>query len=374
MNQLEQGDDAAADSLLELVYDELRRLAKHFQKIGFMMNTDKSSVVTVKPYFLVVLSALLFAGCSGDDPQTTSTDATTGFDSPEDAFAALNQLGDEPDAILQVIPPKEGPMVAFQNFAMAKFFMSMFSMAQPEEVANAEIAKDFKAIIRKHELGERLNFSPTEDLDEIYAIANLAFGDVDLSEFLKDMNEFHEKHLNKGPTESPNAEWMDDPEPEAQADTTPGELRDLAIEGNEATGTVVRAGGESEPIVFLKVDGRWYFSFWESQLAAESTAESEGFDAGGASTEFSLMITFDTPQDFQSADRKMLMKSVKFEGHEEVKIKKDDETKRVLLTFWSEIGEIDRSIETMKKISGVKDVEMSLPGLGGSLRLIEHAE
>jgi hypothetical protein len=80
--------------------------------------------------------------------------------------------------------------------------------------------------------------------EQVVAFADKHYGKVNAKGFLKEVEAF----LDKLPGE------------QTQGGVKWSEMKDLEVDGNTATATIVLEDGTTEEAAFIKIDGKWYFS------------------------------------------------------------------------------------------------------------------
>lgn len=195
------------------------------------------------------VAVALFAGCKGDVTQTSpesadqSTSSTSqqntpatekmlaqpeGYDSPQAVFAALQQAAETDDfaAAARCLDPQSQEDLA----ALLALPLGLVAAFDPEKKQEVE------QLFQKH------GISLEEDGDE-----------------------FPLKSAEKRVAFMADAvEWMEANEDDAGEESGPlknigrGTLREVSIEGENATGTVTLPDNSTEEIEFARVDGQWY--------------------------------------------------------------------------------------------------------------------
>lgn len=186
------------------------------------------------------------------DPAGDLAPGTTGvggFDTPEEAWEAyLNAGGYGLDAI----PPDEHGFVAFGQLGLIRYVVQFAAL----DFSASELVDTYNELLAHHDLTDKLVFD--DEPDNIRENSERAFEGVDIEQFLADIEAFHEAHLPmNGPEDEPATDTTADGEPE---------LRDLAIDGNEATATEIGADGSERQVVLVRQDGRWYYSYFRSEM------------------------------------------------------------------------------------------------------------
>jgi hypothetical protein len=171
-----------------------------------------------------------------------------GADSPEDAFNKMREgwksgkMGDT----LAFIVPEERPAWAFILHIGAAMMVGMAEMMGTKKPGMKE---EFDKLIKTHKVSEK----PTDDqaklgevmqdFKKLVAFTADIYKEVELKPFLNDLQAFLDK-------------FSGDESKKGVAKA----LKDLKVEGDTATGTVVMDKGEEKPAKFVKKDGRWYIS------------------------------------------------------------------------------------------------------------------
>ncbi len=278
---------------------------------------------------LALLATCALVGCSGDT-DSGAGGAGEGFDSPQDVFAHMKASGSSgADLDLSVVAPDERARIAYMQIAMMRFFAAASAEEKPE------MARDFEAIIQKHDLAEKLEF--TDNHERLFELATQAFAEVDLKAFMADVRAFPEKY-ELGRAEE-KAEYV--------------EMKYLEIEGNQATGTVVDSEGYEQQTEFVRVDGRWYVSLGQF---FKDPGDDTGLAVG--SMQMTFQITFDNQRNLQAVDMKTLLENVPYDRSRDVTLVKHHESLQASLIFWVPVTRWQHARDAIKRLPGVRDVKM----------------
>lgn len=163
-----------------------------------------------------------------------------GASSPEKLFAQMKETDRSNfSSQLDLVVPEERPILAFSlDFIGA--FATAFS---PDK----SLKKEYQDIRSKHGLKDMSKSKPKvnmKDPDSVIKYAQETYGDIDLKGFLSDMAAFIDKLPGKSKVQKSQYR----------------ELKNLKVEGDQATATAVLENGKEEEIFFKKADGRWYLS------------------------------------------------------------------------------------------------------------------
>lgn len=169
---------------------------------------------------LVVAAALLLAGCGGSNS------------SPEAVFEAAKKAVESKDwkGFYQCCDPEKAP-----EMIMGGLMMAGFSVMQDKEGE-----KELNEISRRHGFdpenkGAMAKGNPKEVLKSV----------KDPAGFFHDLMTFSSRKSKKGE--------------EPKMDVT-GQLTDVKIQGESATGTLTTKDGKKTPTRFVRRDGSWYIS------------------------------------------------------------------------------------------------------------------
>ena len=160
--------------------------------------------------------------------------ASTGGKSPEDAFAKFKKATEKNDykgAFNCLDASTQNGMAA--GLVMMSGFMVM---------GDDEAAKKMEEVMKKHKLNdlEETEMEKFKD-DQEGAMEFLAAKIKNKSQFFEDVMKVAASAKNAGDSSF----------------AIKGELKDVKIDGDEATGKIAMEGGKEEPINFVKVGGRW---------------------------------------------------------------------------------------------------------------------
>lgn len=184
--------------------------------------------------FILLALAISFFNCG----------VKKGASSPQELFNTLKTV--DPNKMSQgidYVAPDERSLLAFSmDFAMA--FMFAF-------VPDKKLQEEYLQIRKKYNLPETKDKSSLDlkDPQSVLKYAEDNYGGIDHAGFLSDMESLMEKAPGKK-TKKPDYK----------------ELKDVKIEGDRATGTIVYENGKTEKVTFRKVNNAWYLSMKDSFL------------------------------------------------------------------------------------------------------------
>jgi len=217
----------------------------------------------MKYWTMLTLVAALFLimGCgdkggkdgeAGKEGEGTPAEAKDGFDSPKALVEDMMETQKKGDlgigGMAKYMAPAKRKEMAFTMLMMA----GMMTGFEKDEKKKAEMEKGVKELREKFKIPEKVEGVKESDLEGIMQdkkkmaeVAPKFFKDVDAIGFLKAFAEYQAKYADGKKDGSPKVK----------------EVKDLKIEGDKATGTMLLENGKERKIKFVKVDGRWYGDF-----------------------------------------------------------------------------------------------------------------
>lgn len=181
---------------------------------------------------------------AGESASAAASGATAGFDSPEDAFAALRTAVQNDDfAAATRCLSRESQAALAEMITLPLAMMAAFEPSKEDEV---------KALLSKHGIS-------TEDESDDFPVESIP----DKVAYIADVMAWLEANSDETPDgEAPM---------EAVADGTLGEL---TYDGDSAIGQVTTADDQTEDMEFIRLDGRWYIHLGkELAMMADASAE-----------------------------------------------------------------------------------------------------
>jgi len=186
----------------------------------------------------LIVAALLAAvlGCGGGGGGKGG-----GASSPEALFTEIKTVDiDRMSQVLPYVAPDEQSLIVFaMDFAGS--FAVAFSSDDSLEEEYMKLREKYKLPDQDTQSEEGVNL---QDAEQVMAFAEKHYGKVNAKGFLTDVEAF----LDKIPGEKTEGgvKWS--------------EMKDLQVDGDTATATIVLEDGSTEEAAFIKVDGKWYFS------------------------------------------------------------------------------------------------------------------
>ena len=282
---------------------------------------------------IFLLATFVIFGCSGKKEKANQSGQASGdgYDSPELVFEAIK--GNDLEFEIPLYPPADRCMVAYLNVELLSLMVLMEEDLDRKKAAE----KAFSALIEKHDLTDRLEFTDNEDKKE--ALADQAFEGADLTVFLTDVKSFMATH---------GASFL---RPEGEGEKVEAlSLKNLQVDGDDATATMIYSDDTERPAIFVREEGRWYLSFegmYEDQIE------------GGGSMKNTLKITFSTDADLERATAKSLLKDVEYDRSMAPTLSKIAEDRAAHLEFMIPLDspvKIESILDRVGKVSGVESV------------------
>jgi hypothetical protein len=290
----------------------------------------------------ILLAAVTCLGCSDETKKEgqgieENQGVEDGYDSPQHLVEAMK--GEMFELQIPLYPPADRYMMAYMSVEMLRGFVAMAE--DPDQRKEAEQA--FTALIKKYDLADRLEFTDNEDKEE--ALAKKAFEGVDLIALYADVESF---------MAAPYSGFFSDSDGETD-EVEALSLKNLKIDGGDATGTVLFSDDTEIPVVFVRSVGRWYLSMRGMKELQLNTSWS---------TEITLKITFATDGDLEGATAKSLLKDVNYDRSMEATLRKTAEDRVAYLTVMMSTdpnSDVDSEsiLEQVGKAPGVEAVEPS---------------
>lgn len=275
---------------------------------------------------IITLAVACQFGCS-ESPTESPTGAATGaategsnppgFESPEQLFEEIKRLGvDDPS----LYPKDDKAFIAYMNVLIARMKMAFAE----DDTQRGEAEEALTAIIEKYDLSGKLEISDDPNPAALRSLAETAFADVDVDAFLRDM-----------PMEGD------------EDDAPVVGMEDLAVQSDEAEAVLIDSEGYEKRVVFVRSDGRWFFSLVEGEerAAMETTPRI-------------LQLTFSDQASMSKATARGLLEGVSYDPYSPVRLKKTDEPLQLELEFYevdSDDGE--SSYDIISKAPGVMDIQ-----------------
>ena len=293
---------------------------------------------TVQFSSIILLAILVLMGCS-EKKKADNEGTGKGLASPEEVFKSMKE-SENPGSVapysVSLYAPEEQYMLAYQTAAFARFTVAMIQ----DEAGRKNAERGFEELIEKYELADRLEFSDNED--KIGELAVQAFEGIDLVGFIADASEFMTTH-----------------EPsETESESVSGEaeeiellsMKDLKIDDDEATATLLHSDDTEERTAFVRVDGGWF-------LSLTGTLDLENETTIG----LTLKITFNSAADLEKATAKGLLEGVEYDRSMAPELTRKPENQEAYLEFMVPEGfDHDQIQAQVGKASGVKAVVGSM--------------
>jgi len=217
-----------------------------------------------------------------------------GFASPEAVFEEMKLNPTSP----KLLSPEERQTAAYLKVAIARAMVAV----QSDEAEMQEAEKAFTDLIEKYHLADKLEFNASSEMEQVQAMAARAFANVDLTALTDDFDAFAKKY-------STEHFHVSDDEGEAK----PVSLKGLKIERDEATATMILSDDTEHPIVFVKLDGGWFYSL-DKTSQKQAGGSTDGW--GNGSEPLSLIVTFDNESSLTQATAKGLLEAVDYDRSE----------------------------------------------------------
>ena len=160
--------------------------------------------------------------------------ATVGAKSPEDVFAKFKKATEKNDY--------KGAFNCLEKSTQNVLVASMVMVSEFMVIGDGDAAKKMEEVMKKHKLDD-LDETEMEKFkdDQKAAMEFIAAKVKDKSQFFEDVMKVAASAKKAGDNSF----------------AIKGELKDVKIDGDEATGKIVMEGDREEPIKFVKVGGRW---------------------------------------------------------------------------------------------------------------------
>lgn len=160
--------------------------------------------------------------------------ASTGGKSPEDAFAKFKKATEKNDY--------KGAFNCLDASTQNALAAGLVMMSGFMVMGDDEAAKKIEEVMKKHKLNDLDETEMEKFKDDQKAATEFIAAKVkNKSQFFEDVMKVAASAKNAGGTSF----------------AIKGELKDIKIDGDEATGKIVMEGDREEPIKFVKVGGRW---------------------------------------------------------------------------------------------------------------------
>ena len=290
----------------------------------------------------ILLAAVTCLGCSDETKKEgqgieEKQGVEDGYDSPQHLVEAMK--GEMFELQIPLYPPADRYMMAYMSVEMLRGFVAMAE--DPDQSKEAEQA--FTALIKKYDLADRLEFTDNEDKEE--ALAKKAFEGVDLIALYADVESF---------MAAPYSGFFSDSDGETD-EVEALSLKNLKIDGGDATGTVLFSDDTEIPVVFVRSVGRWFLSMRGMKELQLNTSWS---------TPITLKITLATDGDLEGATAKSLLKDVNYDRSMEATLRKTAEDRVAYLTVMMSTdpnSDVDSEsiLEQVGNAPGVEAVEPS---------------
>jgi hypothetical protein len=162
-----------------------------------------------------------------------------GGSTPEATFASAKKASEQKDlkTLATLMDPDKLPTMVGGVAVGAEMMAKM----------NKDMQADYEALKKKWGLKDFKSAGKASREEWENAGKEIVKDVKDLPGLFEDLAHLMQKH-------SPNGKGMFDDE------NTQGELKDVKIEGDVATGTVTGKDGKGHPIRFVRKNGSWYFS------------------------------------------------------------------------------------------------------------------
>ena len=290
----------------------------------------------------ILLAAVTCLGCSDETKKEgqgieEKQGVEDGYDSPQHLVEAMK--GEMFELQIPLYPPEDRYMMAYMSVEILRGFVALAE--DPDQHKEAEQA--FTALIEKYDLADRLEFTDNEDKEE--ALAKKAFEGVDLIALYADVESF---------MAAPYSGFFSDSDGETD-EVEALSLKNLKIDGGDATGTVLFSDDTEIPVVFVRSVGRWFLSMRGMKELQLNTSWS---------TPITLKITLATDGDLEGATAKSLLKDVNYDRSMEATLRKTAEDRVAYLTVMMSTdpnSDVDSEsiLEQVGNAPGVEAVEPS---------------
>lgn len=191
-------------------------------------------------WIVTVAIGLALVGCGGDSDEgngggKTGGSSSAGGESPDSVFAKSMAAAKDKDmkTFASCLTPESQTMFATQFVLMGGMLTAM----------KEEGKADFEAILKKHGLEKPPAEGSSENVEG--TMKKAIEGVKDRPQLVSDLAGWMQKYGGEGS--------------DMKAD---GTLKDVKIEGDKATGTVVTkksdGSDKTEPVEFHRIDGKWY--------------------------------------------------------------------------------------------------------------------